>query len=106
MNPAQILGGVPSVTPAGATSAARTEPTAFAAAPGTAFEAEVVQVQTATLAAANLAAAAAGGRLQTQVLLRTGTAPQSQTLPGDLSWPGRGLPAGRCIFAYQRRQGK
>lgn len=92
MNPAQILGGVPSVTPAGATSAARTEPTAFVAAPGTAFEAEVVQVQTATPAAANLAAAAAGGRLQTQVLLRLGNALVSATLPGAAPQVGARLP--------------
>lgn len=92
MNPAQILGGVPSVTPAGATSAARTEPTAFVAASGTAFEAEVVQVQTATPAAANLAAAAAGGRLQTQVLLRLGNALVSATLPGAAPQVGARLP--------------
>ncbi|WP_288061038.1 flagellar hook-length control protein FliK [Thiomonas sp.] len=92
MNPAQILGGVPSVTPAGATSAARTEPTAFVAAPGTAFEAEVVQVQTATPAAANLAAAAAGGRLQTQVLLRLGNALVNATLPGAALQVGARLP--------------
>lgn len=92
MNPAQILGGVPSVTPAGATSAARTEPSAFAAAPGTAFEAEVVQVQSATPAAANLAAAAAGGRLQTQVLLRLGNALVSATLPGAAPQVGARLP--------------
>lgn len=92
MNPAQILGGVPSVTPAGATSAARTEPTAFVAASGTAFEAEVVQVQTATPAAANLAAAAAGGRLQTQVLLRLGNALVSATLPGATPQVGARLP--------------
>jgi hypothetical protein len=92
MNPAQILGGVPSVTPAGATSAARTEPTAFVAAPGTAFEAEVVHVQTTTPAAANLAAAAAGGRLQTQVLLRLGNALVSATLPGAAPQVGARLP--------------
>ncbi|CAZ88174.1 conserved hypothetical protein [Thiomonas arsenitoxydans] len=92
MSPAQILGGVPSVTPAGATGAARTEPTAFAAAPGTAFEAEVVQVQSATPAAANLAAAAAGGRLQTQVLLRLGNALVSATLPGATPQVGARLP--------------
>lgn len=92
MNPAQILGGVPSVTPAGATSAARTEPTAFVAASGTAFEAEVVQVQSATPAAANLAAAAAGGRLQTQVLLRLGNALVSATLPGAAPQVGARLP--------------
>ncbi len=92
MSPAQILGGVPSVTPAGATSAARTEPTAFAAAPGTAFEAEVVQVQTTTPAVANLAAAAAGGRLQTQVLLRLGNALVNATLPGAAPQVGARLP--------------
>ncbi|MBN8745479.1 MAG: flagellar hook-length control protein FliK [Thiomonas arsenitoxydans] len=92
MNPAQILGGVPSVTPAGATGAARTEPTAFVAAPGTAFEAEVVQVQTTTPAAANLAAAAAGGRAQTQVLLRLGNALVSATLPGATPQVGARLP--------------
>jgi hypothetical protein len=92
MNPAQILGGVPSVTPAGATSAARTEPTAFVAAPGTAFEAEVVQVQSATPAAANLAAAAADGRAQTQVLLRLGNALVNATLPGAAPQVGARLP--------------
>ena len=92
MSPAQILGGVPSVTPAGATGAARTEPTAFAAAPGTAFEAEVVQVQSATPAAANLAAAAADGRAQTQVLLRLGNALVNATLPGAAPQVGARLP--------------
>ncbi|MGE0105735.1 MAG: flagellar hook-length control protein FliK [Thiomonas sp.] len=92
MSPAQILGGVPSATPAGATSAARPEPTAFVAAPGTAFEAEVVQVQTTTPAAANLAAAAAGGRLQTQVLLRLGNALVNATLPGAAPQVGARLP--------------
>jgi hypothetical protein len=92
MNPAQILGGVPSVTPAGTTGAARAEPTAFAAAPGTAFEAEVVQVQSATPAAANLATAAADGRLQTQVLLRLGNALVNATLPGAAPQVGARLP--------------
>jgi hypothetical protein len=92
MSPAQILGGVPSVTPAGGTGAARAEPTAFAAAPGTAFEAEVVQVQSATPAAANPAAAAAAGRAQTQVLLRLGNALVNATLPGAAPQVGARLP--------------
>lgn len=92
MSPAQILGGVPSVMPAGGTGAARAEPTAFAAAPGTAFEAEVVQVQTGTPAAANLATAAADGRAQTQVLLRLGNALVNATLPGAAPQVGARLP--------------
>ncbi|WP_449369803.1 flagellar hook-length control protein FliK [Thiomonas sp.] len=91
MNPAQILSGAASVNPAGSAGAARAEPTAFAAAPGTTFEAEVVQVQTAQPGAASLTAAA-DGRLQTQVLLRLGNALVSATLPGAAPQPGARLP--------------
>jgi hypothetical protein len=54
--------------------------------PGTAFDAEVVQVQAAS------AAAAADARLQTQVMLRLGDAIVAATLPGPPPQVGSKLP--------------
>ncbi len=89
----QILTGatpVPSVGPAGG---ARPEAAPFQAAPGTSFDAEVVQVQTPPGgASAALASAAVDGRLQTQVMLRLGGALLAATLPGTPPQVGSRLP--------------
>ncbi len=90
MNSPVSLNGVAPSTPAAAATTGTPQTGAFTAAPGTAFDAEVVQVQAANLASS--AAAATATRLQTQVMLRLGNALVAATLPGPPPQVGARLP--------------
>ncbi|MEW6560346.1 MAG: flagellar hook-length control protein FliK [Pseudomonadota bacterium] len=114
MSTPPVLNGVSTVSPVGPSAPARAEGGAFSAAPGTAFEAEVVQVQSAASpAAAAAAGAAADGRLQTQVMLRLGNALVAATLPGAPPQVGArlpliylGSPNGQAQFLLAPQQGQ
>ena len=108
-----VLSGVATVSPVGSTGPARAESGAFSAAPGTAFEAEVVQVQPAASGASAAAGAAADGRMQTQVMLRLGNALVAATLPGTAPQVGARLPLiylgsqnGQAQFLLAPQQGQ
>ena len=102
-----VLTGVASVAPTGQSATVRADAGTFSAAPGTAFEAEVVQIQAATGGAS-----AADGRLQTQVMLRLGHALMAATLPGTAPQVGTrlpliylGAPNGQAQFLLAPQQG-
>ncbi|WP_079415198.1 flagellar hook-length control protein FliK [Thiomonas intermedia] len=108
-----VLSGVATVSPVGSTGPARAESGAFSAAPGTAFEAEVVQVQPVASGASAAAGAAADGRMQTQVMLRLGNALVAATLPGTAPQVGSRLPLiylgsqnGQAQFLLAPQQGQ
>lgn len=88
MSVPQILSGVAPATPVGSGEPGSAQSAAFTAAPGTAFDAEVVQVQVANPAPAGVA----DNRLQTQVMLRLGNALIAATLPGTPPQIGTRLP--------------
>ena len=102
-----VLTGVGSVAPTGQSATVRADTGSFSAAPGTAFEAEVVQIQAATGGANS-----ADGRLQTQVMLRLGNALMAATLPGTAPQVGTrlpliylGAPNGQAQFLLAPQQG-
>jgi hypothetical protein len=88
MNSPVFLNGVAATTPAAAATTGTPQNGAFTAPPGTAFDAEVVQVQAAHPASSD----AAESRLQTQVMLRLGNALVAATLPGPPPQVGTRLP--------------
>lgn len=95
MNSPVTLNGVAAATPAAAATAGTPQTGAFTATPGTAFDAEVVQVlagQGTNPASGVMPSAAAESRLQTQVMLRLGTALVAATLPGPPPQVGARLP--------------
>ena len=108
-----VLSGVATVSTVGSTGPGRAESGAFSAAPGTAFEAEVVQVQPVVSGASAAAGAAADGRMQTQVMLRLGNALVAATLPGTAPQVGARLPLiylgsqnGQAQFLLAPQQGQ
>lgn len=90
----QVLSGVAPVAPGSGGTAGPASSAAFSAAPGTAFDAEVVQVLPTNPAnpANSAMAAAADGRMQTQVMLRLGNTLLAATLPGAPPQLGARLP--------------
>ncbi|MGC9185300.1 MAG: flagellar hook-length control protein FliK [Thiomonas sp.] len=95
MNSPVTLNGVAAATPAAAATTGTPQTGAFTATPGTAFDAEVVQVlagQGANPASSAMPNAAAESRLQTQVMLRLGNALVAATLPGPPPQVGARLP--------------